>query len=433
MYSDRRRCPLKDDEKQLFEEALVELVDNFSDSWLTSYSGHPLQTLWNRKDILASIELYYLGRSIQKIKNISPDQLNQNIKLLKSNDRGTMAGAVWEIILTSAFHKPPEQRAKLLGPRKPTYDIEVETVNGFKNRISVKNFGQSKKDMEFLGQFEVIDKIIENSAINHIQMIIIRKSQFPSKQEWDQLKRIVLKLVKHQIFSNWSIDGWYIAIRPLTYDQIKARIGLDQATLYSKKASYVLFMALPFYKNEDKNIESNLNAACSDLIEKGAIESNKSMNSLFIHLPEYVSLNDYATWCERFYINNPTAPISYITLFQPAYATDIDKDESFLAFNCKVISRPNRPESTNKLLIEIPIGKIANEFKHLFGQDSEIPKHHYIKQSGHIHIDCGDLTHGGMMKTRFDYGILTDAIGELNGEQFWIAGNFPPTTRLILL
>ena len=45
MFSMERRCPLRDEDVQLFEEALIEIVDNFSESWLNLNSGHPLQTL----------------------------------------------------------------------------------------------------------------------------------------------------------------------------------------------------------------------------------------------------------------------------------------------------------------------------------------------------------------------------------------------------
>ena len=87
----------------------------------------------------------------------------------------------------------------------------------------------------------------------------------------------------------------------------------------------------------------------------------------------------------------------------------------------------------DRLQIEFPLGILANSIKRFLGPNFEIPNQHYMMQSGHILIDCGDVTHGGKMKTRFDYGIQTDAIAEINGEKFWILGNFPPTTKLIIL
>ncbi len=124
MYSDRRIRPFEDE--RAFEEALIEIADFFSEEWLTSNSGHPLQTLRQRKDLFASIELAYLGASIQKIKNISPNELNQRIETIKEGDQGNIAGAIWEILLAAAFHKPPKQISRLLGQYQQTYDIEVK-------------------------------------------------------------------------------------------------------------------------------------------------------------------------------------------------------------------------------------------------------------------------------------------------------------------
>lgn len=431
-YSEGRRCPFEN--IQVFENALIELVNSFSESWLTLSSGHPLQILWGRKDILASIELAYIGCSIQKIKNISPDQLRQDIKLLKNNDRGTMAGAVWEIILAAAFHNPPHQESKLLGPRKPTYDIDVETIDGLKTRISVKNFGQSKKDHDFVVNFDSIEKIIKDTINSHVQIIIFRKDNYPSPQEWGLLIRNLSKLIKSKnYYVHYLFNGWDISIIPLTDGQIKKLTGLETALLYKNKVSYTLFMAIPFYKNENKNIESNLIQACSDLIDKGSMESNRLLNSLFIHLPEYVSIEDYVDWCKDFFLKNPYAPISYIALLQPAYATDTEKDESFLATNHAIIERPNRLPPINKLKIELPIGKTANKIKISFNIGFEIPKHHYTMQSGHIYVDYGDMTHDGKMKARFINGIIIDAVGKLNREEFLLSMNSPPTLRLALL
>jgi hypothetical protein len=431
MFSMRRRCPLRDEDVQLFEEALIEIVDNFSESWLDSNSGHPLQTLWHRKDILASMELYILGKSIQGIKNTSPDQLRQNLKVLKGDDIGNISGAVWEIVLAAAFNKPLKQKSRLLGPRMETFDIEVMAINGSASHISVKNFGQSNKARDFLDNFEAIEKVIKINAVKHTQIMITRKGNYPSPQEWAALKRSVFMHVKEKNYCRYPIDGWEILMRPLTYDLIKERIGLDQATLYAKEASYTFFMALPFYKNEIRNITSKLDDACLDLIKKGGKESSTSKNILFIHLPQYISLDFYSEWCGRFFSHNPEAPIAFIALAQPVYA--MDNNEHFLAIDHRVISRPNRLDTCN-LEIEIPLLKPVNEVKYLLDGDVEIPRHYYMMQSGNIQVDYGDFTHGAKTKLMFYNGIRFSAIiADPYGEKIEFSGNFPPTTNLVLL
>lgn len=288
-----RICPLRDEDVQLFEEALIEIVGNFSESWLNLNLDHPLQILWHRKDILSSMELYILGKSIQEIKITSQDQLRQNIKLIKGDDLGNMSGAIWEIILAAAFNKPLKQKSRLLGPSTATFDIEVVAINGLTSHISVKNFGQSNKAKDFLDHFVAIEEVIKDNAVKNTQIMITKKSNYPSSQEWAALKRTIFMHIKERNYCRYSINDWNILMSPLTYDLISEQIGLDKATIYAKEASYTFFMALPFYKNEIRNIASKLNDACLDLVEKGSQESSTSKNILFIHLPRYLSIDFY--------------------------------------------------------------------------------------------------------------------------------------------
>ena len=377
------------------------------------------------------MELYILGKSIQAIKNTSQDQLRQNIKLLKGDDLGNMSGAVWEIILAAAFSKPLKQKSRLLGPRMATFDIEVMAINGLKSHISVKNFGQSNKAKDFLDHFEAIEEVIKNNAVKNTQIMITRKSNYPSSQEWAALKRSISMHIKERNYCRYSINDWNISMSPLTYDLIKEQIGLDQATIYAKEASYTFFMALPFYKNEIRNITSKLNDACLDLVKKGSQESSTSKNSLFIHLPRYLSIDFYSEWCSQFFSSNPEAPIAFIALVQPEYA--MDDNEHFLAINHRIISRPNRLDTYN-LEIEIPLFKPVNEVKYLLDGDVEIPRNYYLMQSGNIHVDYGDFTHGAKTKMMFYNGIRFSAIiADAYGEKIEFSGRYPPTTNLVLL
>lgn len=434
MYSEGRRNPFKDNQPQLFEDALKELIDSFSERWLSANSNHPLQSLWHRTDILASIELANLGISICTVKGFSPDQLRQNIKLLKSKDLGTIAGAVWEIILAAALHNPPNQNSRLLGPRKPTYDIEVKTDIGFNHLISVKNFGQSNKDRDFINQFELTEKIIKDNMSMPIQIVVIRKSSYPSLSDWAELMRNLPKLIKDQSNIHCLVCGWEIYIRRITDELIKEYTKSKESKLYSGEKSYTLFITSPFYKNEGKNIESKLKEACLSLIKKGVIETDKSRNWLFIHLPEYVSIENYIDWCNRFFNDNPSAPISGIFLFQPVYVTDPDKDVSFLAIHHEIIARPMCPTLDEKLALRIPIGiPIEAKANSVFYTGIDIPKYHYMKQSGHIHIHFGDFSNGGKLHLRFEHGIMIHGIHGFNGDEIILKANFPPTTRLTLL
>jgi len=385
-----RQNPIDINEK--FQEVLQEVEDSFSKSWLGSGKDHPLQAVWHREDILASIELATLGSSIQKIKIVSPDQTRQNIKTIKEIDVGNTRNAIWEIILSAAFHDPPAQYSRLLGPRRPTYDIEVRFPDETKNHISVKTFGQSEKDIAFCDQFESIEKIIKSNLTKSLQIFIFR-DDYPTPEQWETLKGRLPEIIKFHCHPINSMEEWTIVIYPLTDDSVRIHACVEQAKLYERRNSYSLFMSIPFYKNENRNIESKLKSACIDLIENGFIETNNSMNSLIIHLPEYVAIDNYINWCKTFFIDNPEAPISYVMLIQPVYLSDLEKDESFLSLIDNIIPRCNKSTFANKLHLEFPIGKpTTDRFKEILNTGFELPMHHYRRQSGNIFAYYGDVT-----------------------------------------
>ena len=420
------------DNREEFREGIQEVEDSFSKSWLDSGTDHPLQAVWHRKDIIACIELANLGFSLKKIKVVSPDQTRQNIKTIKEFDVGNMKNAIWEIILSSAFHDPPTQHSRLLGPRKPTYDIEIEFPGGAKNHISVKTYGQSNKDIEFCNKFNFIDDVIKENIAKSLQIFIFRDN-YPCEQQWKILEEGLPEIVGSPHQPNNSIGDWTILIYPLTDDSVRIIANTQNARLYEKRNSYSLFMTIPFYKNENKNIEYKLKEACKNLIENGITETNNSMNSLMIHLPEYVSIDNYIDWCQSFFANNPEAPISYIMLIQPAFVSSLERDESFLSYIYNLIVKPGK-YLQNKLHAEFPIGKPTTErLREILNTGFELPQLHYLRQSGNIFAFYGEISQGGTLEMRFNNGIIIHAIGKFRGKEFLLSEDFPPNSNLVLL
>lgn len=267
-----------------------------------------------------------------------------------------------------------------------------------------------------------------------MQIAIFRDDAYPSLYQWDMLKRKLPDIIKKPMNSINSIENWTIVIGPIIDESIKFLTKSDGTKLYIKDISYTLLMALPFYKNEYKNIESELLEKCSDLIKNGLNETGISINSIIIHLPEYISMDNYAVWCENFFRATPNASISYISLIQPVYFSDSDKDENYLSIQYRIIPRPNKPEFAHELHGEFPVGKTnIGSVKFILNAGFEISKYFYVRQSGHVFADYGDITNGGKMYMRFKNGIITDAVGEFRGEEILFSANFPPATKLVML
>ena len=437
MNSQNRICPIE--ENQLFEEALREIDRSFGETWLNSDSGHPLQTLWRRRDVLSSIELFTLGSSLIRIKSINPYHFMEYIDIIKKSDRNGSHGAVngrrgtiFEVVLAAALHNPPEQIIELLDPQYPVYDMIVHLIDKTSINISVKNFGQSEKDELFIKEAKLVEQVIRDHLRQH-GGIFIRSDIYPSAYHWDELLRKLPNILRNPIWECENIrDNWHIYLSPLASGENK---------LYTGELSYTFFVTAPFYKNEVIRLYSKLNEACRDLEQRGKRECNKSANILYAHLPAYILMDDYCEWCNKYLSENPNVPISSIRLIQPAYAKNSEEDTTSLFILYKDISRCDKESigftSNGKRLINrFPVGQTAGRpFELTFGgTNAKLPKMHYWYQSGQIYL-FDEVTEGCNIKhnLRYDYGIHTHSVIRIKGEDLIVSANSPPTYELLLL
>lgn len=376
----QRRCPIESNKP--FEDSLNEIEKSFGIDWLNSNSGHPLQELWSRKDILSSIELFTLGSSISHIKPINSNIVKENVNIIKTNDRNGRRGAVFEMVIASALHNPPEQTVELLDPQYPLYDMIVHFNDKTSINISVKNFGQSDKGELFMKEAKLVEQIIKINLKLHAR-IFIKCDIYPSLHEWDILQRQLPIILKNISYSGIKIYNWYIFLLPHE---------IDESKLYDKQASYTLLITAPFYRNEKIRLFSKLNEACTELKQKGNAGNKNIGTILYAHIPAYISIKDYYDWCSKYLAENPDAPISSIRLIQPAYAVEEKDDFTHLFILYRDITKNNNDNgfifNNNRLINRFPVGiNAGKQFESKFGKGSEnMPIEHYWYQSGHIYL-----------------------------------------------
>lgn len=426
MNSNGKACPF---ERHILENALDELANSFSIEWLNSESNHPLQKLWKRDDYLASLELANLGCSISKAKMINSEFAMKHINRIKNENPDLRRGSIYEIIFAAAFHIPPKQVVEMLHPQAPTYDLIVHFQDNSIINISVKNFGDSEQSSMFITESKKIESKLEKIVRNPTQ-IVISNDVYPSKMDWDNLGRNLPKILHN--FKDVNIGGWRVSLFPLNSGKKK---------FYSPKASYTIHITTQFYHNEESRIYKSLKKACSDIEEKGTKETDKIMNILCIHIPSHVRMEDYIIWCENYLKNNPGTQISGMRLIQPALAVDSQKDKSFLAFSYRDIFRPEKLENwfgekDKQLNGEFVVGVPSTEPLNVIFNPEEhnIPRRHYMYQSGHIYHFCEKTEEGSLIaEPRFDYGIHTHAVINLFKQDTIWSGKFPPTNELLIL
>ena len=84
-YLQRRQNPLKDCSELEIEAALQKIADLFDENWLGREKGeHVLQKLWNRRDALATNELYTFGTALIASDHLDHDWLGHQLRLVSS-------------------------------------------------------------------------------------------------------------------------------------------------------------------------------------------------------------------------------------------------------------------------------------------------------------------------------------------------------------
>ncbi|MDD3022020.1 MAG: hypothetical protein PHX61_13725, partial [Alphaproteobacteria bacterium] len=206
MYSNKRICP--DEYKASFEDLLKEYVNIFTEDWLNSDTGHEIQKLWNRTDILASNELITLGVSIDKLKKVDPDWVKKQMNIIKTCEPNGRRGANYELILAAALHNINGQTVDLLHPQTPTYDLILNLSTGCKICISIKNFAHSKKSQEFEKEAKSIESMVKSNTQRAMQFII-RNDNFPDSGDWISLRRFLVHILKSDVNLNDNYECQY--------------------------------------------------------------------------------------------------------------------------------------------------------------------------------------------------------------------------------
>jgi hypothetical protein len=67
------------------ESMLAAIARHFGLDWLTQSGNNPLQTLWNRKDALATNELLNFGDAIAGFERSDQDWLKRQVDTIKGN------------------------------------------------------------------------------------------------------------------------------------------------------------------------------------------------------------------------------------------------------------------------------------------------------------------------------------------------------------
>lgn len=327
-YSPNLLIPRKD-----LKAAQDTLTYFFGSDWLNQDNGHPMQLLWKRTDLLAKAERYCLGKSIETIKNKNPDWVKRKVKKIKSNDMGTMYGAVFEILAAAMFEHGENHTVFFPPSDNPGFDLIVQFKDKTRMNVSCKNHRKSRYSKEFDDESEKFKEKFENLCKNlnvNVQCTIY-SNIYPSKyREWKILDTSISDILLHAIDNGISAknqcfkaENWRVCI---------ANFSDYEKSLSKINTSYNLTITVPFHKNELNNLRGHLNDGLDNLSQHGPIQDNDNINIILINLGDNYSLD----FCEKigneYLKENKNKPIAGL-YFQKGYPThDSEKYDVIYAY-----------------------------------------------------------------------------------------------------
>lgn len=119
----------------------------FGKEWLEQPDGHRLQRLWERRDWLATCELFGLGKSIQNLLPKHEGWLQNTAKKIRSGIENAH-GFITEILICGSIGVREGEVYPAPGNQKG-FDLVVDFASGFKYYISIKSQGMAAHEAEF--------------------------------------------------------------------------------------------------------------------------------------------------------------------------------------------------------------------------------------------------------------------------------------------
>lgn len=426
-------------------DKVLELVEGtFEKEWLEMKEEHPLRELWDRRDALATNELFSLGTCIERLNFIDTEWVKKQIHIIKTGPANNRIGAFFEI-LGLGFLAAEKGKISLAKENQPGYDGILNLENGKSMRLSLKNYGISAHQKDFIKNAEQIEVLIKDLLRKHnlspLQVLIENADKYPEQKDWDNLKRylpdLFVEFKKDPQNRTMVIDKSWIVLIP---DLINRGQPFHQV-----HKSYTLIITSKYHKNEEHNLFDKLNDACYNLTKHSNLETNDLINFVFIHLPTSASIKNCNTWVESYFRDFPDKPITGVILYQPCVATNVSNQHSFIShcFSIKVKAQKFLDWNKNfkQINFGIPVGIITDEaapLKLIVGDEMSINiDDRYIYQKGNHYLTAikgKDGSLGGNI-TKVSSGIFTHfAVKPFEDQQeIVISGRFPPEDELRIL
>lgn len=213
-------------------EELIRVVGEvFDDRWLSQAGGHRIQSVWARRDALASTELVCLGAALRSVQSLAPVWLKKTVRRIKKTP-ASAHGLISEI-LTFGQLSVPGGSLELAPDSQAGFDAIAHHENGWRHFLSVKNHDISDKERQFQQAGRRIRKAWQNRIRRERRsggIVVISQIPFEAHHEAaiiDLLKNDPTPVSTQFLFDGAIYVSWggpYDHIRPLSGSRLSDHV-----------------------------------------------------------------------------------------------------------------------------------------------------------------------------------------------------------------
>ncbi len=303
------------------EGMLAAIARNFGLEWLTQSGNNPIQTLWNRRDALATNELLNFGDAIAGFEKSDGDWLKRHVATIKTGDEGNRAGAIFELLALNLF-RAAGNRIVPSKENNPGHDGIVELNDHASLLLSLKNHGVSSYEKFFIKKAIALDKKyqgwLRKQSLNGIEVRVLL-AENPSASDWSELEndlRHILENIKHKQPTEIATKGrWNIVLKNVDHKYFPLSVN---------ELTSSFFICARAHKNEQLNFIENIRKGCQNLVKHSKKVPESCCPAVLVRLSATASIKKCTEWANEYFKEYPDEPIGVILLYQAAVVTNKD-------------------------------------------------------------------------------------------------------------
>jgi hypothetical protein len=379
--------------EQEFNDAISCISEVFGESWLVKKSAkrNLIKEIWQRRDFISSMELFFVGSALQKIvgKIEYRDWLNDFLRRAKSSDDGNAIGAIYESVMYSMLADNPGVALTAAG--QEGYDFTAKMGEGT-IRYSCKRLQVSDEEKKSRREFDELKlsfkEILHNNQLTGLHAILYGlESASPPRK--DSIEKAVVAMVKNNS-KQTQLGNYRLFLKELAPK-------IDDSRLNLKRLSYATTLIRPLPKSEQTRFEDLFRRAVRNFTKHSPNPSDIQINALMIGLPESISVKKAKDWVDERFSRKDSSRIAMVILTKFLPAADVEKNATLNSLQLGFCFNNNYDSASidflqrnakSALKYVVPIGTISEKSAdlHLFNGSSTLPiENSYVHQFCEIH------------------------------------------------